>query len=158
MTPLNDDIYWASKSPEVNALRSLAPDAREAPASELAAKGVLIDRCIDIWGWDPTKVMAYRVSLGVTSQLTAFAPLKSIKVSIDAADYPPFSPAPPPLPKVEPVGAYTGNGLYQATSACFDGNGHLMFSDGQPYTQDGVTYIFHVTQFWGMPSINWSKQ
>ncbi len=161
MPNLTDEIYWASKPPEVRALQDISvldQDARQSAAAALSAKGFLIDRQIDIWGWSPSKVMAYRTQLGATYSLDGISGLRTIKVSVDAADYPPFDAVKPPAPPVRAVGQYKGNGLYEANiTACADPNGHLIFADGQHYTQDGVEYVFHVTQFWGMPSINWTK-
>lgn len=159
MADFTDEIYFASKDPQKNALRELPPADRQAAAEALSAKGFVIDKAIDIWGWDPTKIMAVRIQYGQPYTLDGITGTKTIKSSLDAADYPPFAPAStPPVVRVMPVGEYIGNGLYRANiTACMDGQNHMLFADGQTYTQDGVEYIFHLTKFWGIPSINWSK-
>lgn len=174
---LTDDIYKASKDPRVIALLQITDvNQREAQAQSLDAAGLVIDREIDIWGWDPVKVMAIRAADGYPWVPNAFQanlqdPFnllggdhtdmskpwpRSIKVSLDSSDYPSVAVAPPPLPATRPVGALIGNGIYAANlAACFV-NGGWLFNDGQQYAQDGVTYFFHKTSFWGMWLINWT--
>lgn len=178
---LTDDTYKASKDPRIIALAQITDVAsREAAAADLDAAGLVIDREIDIYQWDPVKVMALRVSLGYPWVPNAFQPNlvdplktgvvpagatatdmskpwpRSIDVSLDSEDYKPIAAAPPPLPVIRPVGALVGNGIYGANlNACFV-NGAWLFQDGQDYTQDGVKYVFHKTSFWGIWLINWT--
>lgn len=159
---LTTDIYWASKRPEVRAIHELPFEQRESAASALAQAGDVIDRQIDIWGWDPVLVMQVRDQYGVVfAPAAAFIGVATnpafIKTSLDAVDYPSFDPAPPSVPQVKPVGVYIGNGIYAATQACFTPSGSLLFVDGQHFIQDGATYIFHAVPFWNMWSVNWTR-
>lgn len=114
-------VYWASKSPAVNALRNLDFDGqsgsdRTSQATLLALNGEIIDVPIMIWGWDPYKVMVLRINYGYTWVPSALEPpvqnapgspgnnnfpaynpetpsQHMIKVSIDLDDYPAYKVA-----------------------------------------------------------------
>lgn len=173
---LTKEIYAASKPPKVRDLWNLPFDQREIAAAELADEGFVIDRQIDIWGWDPVKVMVTRDQLGYAWVPNAFQPNlqdpfallggphtdmtkpwpKSIKVSVDANDFPPFVEPPAPSPEVRPVGVAIGNGLFSANIEAVYPNGVWRFRAGETFTQDGVKYKFnHVDTPFG-PSISWS--
>lgn len=110
---LTNDIYWASQPPAVQALRTMAPGGSlENAAVLLAQQGYDIDIPIMVWQWDAVKVMQLRKDYGYTwvpSALMApvalapgltvpgeapydplHPPAGAIRVSVDAADYPPF--------------------------------------------------------------------
>lgn len=172
---LTNEIYAASKAPEVRNLWTLPFEDREAKASDLNDEGFVIDRQIDIWGWDPVKVMVSRAQLGYPWVPSAFQPNlenplhlgsapstdfskpwpKSIKVSVDAADYPPFSQPAPKPDVVKPVGVEIGNGLFAANITAVWQNGVWLFRDGDPYTQDGVKYVFKKVNTPFGPSVSW---
>lgn len=110
---LTDQIYWASQPPAVQALQQFSGVARAKQAMALAAEGYTIDVAIMANGWDAVKTMQLRQSYGYTWVPSALQPAVlvppglsfpgfpnydasvipsgSIKVSLDAADYPPFS-------------------------------------------------------------------
>lgn len=178
---LTEDIYWNSKDPKVQALRNTPFEQRETLASQLSADGFIIDRPIMLWGWSAVQVMAYRAQLGYTWCPNAYQPNlidplqtgvvpigqtatdmtkpwpNSIKVSVDASDYPPAIPiVVPPLPNpVFAVGQRNGN-LFQANISAVTSNGQFLLKDGQSYVQEGVTYIFHVINTPFGPSINFT--
>lgn len=153
MDYLTQAIYEASKPDafkDLFAISQIDQGARESKARELHDQGYVIDRQIEIWGWDAGKVMAYRQILGFTTSPSAiFSPSDtptSIKVSIDAADYPPFHPPAPPEPVGSPVGAVGSiAGVYSIrTQAIYDGNGKLLYKEGDPFTlADGTVVTFH---------------
>ena len=129
--PAFDQAYWLHQPPEVQGLQ-IATD-RAARAQDLASKGFLIDVPIMVWGWDPWKVMKLRVQFGYTWVPSALMqpvqnipglpavpgttpydpnnpPVGAIKVSMDIADYPPFTTGqsnPPAL--VTQATDYVGN-------------------------------------------------
>lgn len=180
---LTNKGYWDSKQQPIRDLQKIETgdaqadmESREKIAKELDAQGYVIDRAIDINGFDPVRVMADRYSLGLPWVPSAFQGVlinpyklgtqvptdmskpwdRSIKVSLDAADYPSLVDAPPPLPPVKPVGALIGNGIYAANiEACWS-NGRPLFADGQHFTQDGVEHVFHLIWFWGIPDMHWT--
>lgn len=181
---LTPAIYEAAKDPRIVALRHMPTDdiaGRLAKSQEIDANGTgpIVDPQIDTLTWDPLQTMLFRQSLGFTWWVNAMQPLpivvhggassvvsnydpakpgpRSIKTTTDSADFPPFGGAPPPAPAVRPVGAFIGNGLYAANVAACWGGGHWLFSDGQQYTQDGATYVFHLVPGMFGPSINWTK-
>ena len=152
---LTDKIYWDSKDPRIVALADIAdPDARVSAAVVLDKTGLVIDRQIDLWRWQPSLVMALRKADGYPWSPNAFQPNllnpfklvsgpstdmtqpwpRSIKVSTDAADYPAFAPPPPPLPvSNSPIGALNGD-LYEVNIAVAQIAGQYLFKDGQTYT------------------------
>lgn len=166
--------YWNSKDPRVVALGDVEFDAREDVAKALDAQGLVIDRAIDIYRWDPVKVMEFRLQLGVPFVPNAFQenlvdPFKtgvvpagaiatdfskqffrSIKSSVDLADYPPFTVVTPaPDTTFDPVGNEIGNGTFAAISAA-------NYANGDTHTKDGVTYVFHKVPGPFGPSQNWT--
>ena len=136
-------------------------DARLKRIIELAGQGFILDVPIDLWGWDPYKVMALRVAYGyawVPSALqapvsaapglsgpgiTPYDPTKppagSIPVSLDPAAYPPFDPPVTPVGNIisDPVGAYEnyGNLFY-----CIVGD---RSADGTVFTGPRGTFTKH---------------
>lgn len=113
-----NQIYWASKAPDVQKafdVNGAGQDqaAREVAAADLIRRGFTIDREIMIWGQDPFKIMSLRLFYGFTWVPNAVQPATwasvggaaydpklfppgCIKVSANADDYPPFTPPPPP--------------------------------------------------------------
>jgi len=162
------DIYWAHQPPVVQALQGHSGDTDIASkAMLLATQGQQIDVPIMVWGWDPCKTMALRLSYGyvwVPSALqpnieiapgltspgrTSYDPKNppkgSIIVSINAKDYPPFfTPPPPPPPATNLVGPCTGSiciiGPGATTAAARAAAG---LKDGVVVTQAAVAYVFH---------------
>ncbi len=135
--PAFDSAYWLSQPTEVQSLQNLA--APEAAAIALAEKGFTIDVPIMVWKWDPWKVMRLRLQYGYTWVPSALQPpvqeapgvnlpglvpydpnnppAGSIKVSINIADYPPFTPAPSPNPtpaNTDYVGSLNFANIYYA--------------------------------------------
>lgn len=106
---------------------------RIAAAAALESQGLVVDKPIDVWGWDAGLVMAYRMSLGLKTAPGATQAMPgTIKVSVDAADYPPFHPAAPPAPVTSPVGAQSPTpGVYTWTPAAFDGHGNPLFVENE---------------------------
>jgi hypothetical protein len=120
-----DNAYWASKDPAVAALRPMTdPTARATAAFQLAQAGEIIDKNIDALGMSPYLMMLQRqavdgdvwVPSGLQGQPTnpqdmqkGPVPAGAIKVSTDPADFPPFAPAPPPIPvSTSPIGPDLG--------------------------------------------------
>lgn len=120
MEYLTQAIYEASKSPVFAPLFALGFSAEDRGKRETLAQSIqqqtdpktgapyVIDRQIDIWGWPADETMAYRQQLGYSfcggaifssNQIPAI-----IKVSVNAADYPPYTPPQPPPPPASPVG------------------------------------------------------
>lgn len=149
-------------------------------AQPLDSAGLVVDMQIDIWGWDPVLVMAARKQYGFPWVPNAFQPNlvdplatgvipsgsvatdmrrpwpRSIKVSVDAADYPAFAPPPPPpTPSASPVGPRVGD-LFGVNIAAASVNGQFLFQDGKEYTIDGTSYIFHNVPTPFGPSVNWT--
>jgi len=152
MQYLTDPIYRASKPDAYQALFALVGGSPErlAMAQAMEAQGLVIDKPIDVWGWDAGLIMAYRLSLGLKTAPSATQSMPgTIKVSVDAADYPPFHPAvPPPAPATSPVGAQSPTlGVYTWTPAAFDGHGNPVFKEGDSVTApDGNVVTFHIYQ------------
>lgn len=101
---LTEPIYIASKAPVVRVLFEMETGAqRDALALKLAQQGFILDDAVDVGGYDVVTTMGIRKQLGFTWVPSAMqAPLNgviatgpvppgAIKVSIDAADYPPYS-------------------------------------------------------------------
>lgn len=173
-TELTDDVYWASKDPRVRDLKKLEPasDARNSAAQALDAAGLVIDRPIDIWGWDPVLVMRARGSLGYPWSPNAFQPNlvdplhlgvflpgtqptdmskpwpRSIKTSTLASDYPPFDPPKPVSAPNDGVTWYfDGNtGTYGLIAAAVTGpDGKFIYDEGQQLLYKGQVVYFHVS-------------
>lgn len=185
MPTLTNEIYRASKDPRVNALQDIKSvdglpdiDQRLQAASRLDKEGLIIDMQIDIWGWDPVKVMAVRESVGYPWGPNAFQPNltnpfkllggpytdmsqpwpRSIKVSTDAKDYPAFAPPPPPVPvSASPIGQKNGDS-YFVNQAVAQVSGQWLFKDGQEYVEGGKTYIFHNQPGMFGPMVSWTDK
>lgn len=171
---LTDDIYWASKDPRIAALQMLPPnsDERNSAAQALDKAGLIIDRAIDIWGWDPTQVMVIRKAYGYPWAPNAFQPNfvdplhlglvpqgqqptdmtkpwpRSIKVSTDAKDYPAFAPPPPPQPVYDGVtyGFDDKTGTYNVNPAAVTGpDGKWIFAEGQTLLYKEQKVTFHLS-------------
>ncbi len=164
MSDLTHAIYRDHQPPEILALMD-TPDiaARGAKAIELDAKGFVIDTQIMIWGWDAGLVMAMRQQYGYPWVPNAFQPPlqdpfkmlggastdltkpwpRSIKVSTDAADYPPFNPptAPAPAP-VDAVGFDYGNGRFAVNYAAAFNHGVPVFKTGDTVIHNGVKLYY----------------
>ena len=158
-----DQVYWASQPPEVRALPSIEDqNSRATRAADLATKGFVIDVPIMVWSWDPYLVMKLRSDFGYTwvpaalqTPVTiapglsspgtvpydaAHPPSGSIRVSINAADYPPFDPpavAPSPAATNDPVGPQSLGVLYNSVPG-------ENFLDGAKFTDARGTFLKHV--------------
>ncbi len=170
---LTNDIYWASKDPRIVALRTL-PDigSRDTAAYELDKLGLIIDRQIDVWGWDPHLVMGYRLFYGDVWVPNAYQPnalntsdyfdinkiwQRAIRVSIDATDYKPFNPpTPDPPPSTSTIGVLNG-GQYTVNRDVAQINGQFIFKNGQHYKDSTGDYTFHNEPGLFMPMIWWTK-
>ena len=120
MDYLTQAIYEASKAPVFAPLFALGLSAEDRVKREALAQSIqeqidpktklpyVIDRQIDVWGWPADETMAYRQQLGYAvvggAIFSADQIPSSIKVSVDAADYPPYTPPGPPPPTPSPVG------------------------------------------------------
>ena len=155
---LTDDIYWAAKPPAVRALRELPSGTdRDTKAQALAQSGYLLDVPIDVWNWDAVTTMGVRQQLGFTwvpsalqpplnGQIgTGAPPPGAIRVSVNAADYPPFDPpAPPVLQSTNVVGWQIFGNIYTYGPGAIV-NAQIMVTDGQIVAQGGTQYKAHVT-------------
>ena len=157
---LTTDIYWASRHPEVRKLRDMERMSAEraAAALELVKRGFTVDAVIDLGRWDAADTMRARQvfeftwvpalgqqDVGVMPGLSVPAygydpdkpPPGSIRVSTDAADYPPFDPpaeAPPPV-VLPAVGRPLGGPFFDSHD--------FTTPDGATLIQAGVTYRKH---------------
>ena len=137
------------------------PVARLAAATALALQaGLVVDPQIDAQGGDAFLIMNERAAYGYTAvpsigqkvpfmtppgiSVPGVPPYDptgmNIKVSTNIADYPPFSG--PVAPVVNYVGAYAGNGLYNAINGA-----ELVFTAGQkhseePYAAKNIAFVF----------------
>jgi hypothetical protein len=164
-----DQAYWLAQPPAVQALESIADFAtRLAKAMQLATQGYTIDAPIMAWGWDPYLVMTQRQQYGykwVPSALMAPVtmapgvnlpgaiaynannpPPGAIMVSVNLADYPPFTPpvAPAPVvPAVSLVGIAEGAGYFQAIGNTLQNGSKL--TDGAQYSDPSGrgNFIYH---------------
>lgn len=149
---LTNEIYQASKPPAVRALYALpSGEARDTLAHQLAAQGYLLDVPIDVWNWDAVTTMGVRQQLGfkwVPSALQAPldgaigsgpVPLGAIRVSTNAADYPPFDPPVVPVVHTNVVGYNVFGNVYTYGPGAVV-NGKYVVADGQIVSQDGVQY------------------
>ncbi len=161
---LTPDIYWAHQPPAVRALRTMASGEVGVAAKMLADQGYTIDVPIMVYQWDPVTVMGLRQQMGYTwvpsgnqanipvvpglsvPGLPVYdpnhPPAGSIKVSIDAKDYPSFDPPapPPPPPSTALVGPRIWANVFTYGPGAKDAKGNFLVSDGQVVTQDGVMY------------------
>lgn len=156
---LTDAIYIASKHPDVRALFDLPSGAtRDAKAQQLAQAGHILDVAIDVWNWDPVTTMGCRVQLGfswVPSALqaplngaigTGPVPPGAIKVSVNAADYPPYDPPVTPIVATNVVGAQLFGNIYTYGPGAVK-DGKYVVTDGQTVTQDGIQYRARINAF-----------
>lgn len=160
MKELTQEIYIASRPPEVQALLRMGPDqARMDEADRLAKAGFSIDANIDAIGWDADKMMATRLMYGVLwvpkygdnlpppeAMRVLPAAKGAILTSFNAEDpqYQPFAVPKPPTPAPSShVGDLIGNGVYQAIDVYLQ-DGSLRFKEGDPDTHNGVAVRFHV--------------
>ena len=178
-TILTDAVYWAAKDSRIHDLQKLVtPDGlpdqagRQSAAAALDAAGLVIDRQIDIWGWDPVLVMNMRGAYGFAWAPNAFQPNfasgnatptdmskpwpRSIRTSTLASDYPPIQP---PAPVAAPSDGVTwyfdaASGTYQVLAAAVTGpDGKYIYAEGQQLLYAGQTVYFHVSYgiFGGSP-------
>lgn len=159
--PSFDDTYWAAQSPEVQSLRTINDQAtRTTHAMMLATQGFIIDDEIMILGWDPWKVMSVRQNFGFTWVPNVLQPnveiipgitdwkhtpydpsnppLRSIRVSTNPADYPPFIPPPPPPPPAS--GTWVGKQVWQDIYAVVPGD---PTPNGVQVTEPRGTFLKH---------------
>jgi hypothetical protein len=156
---LTDDIYWLAQPTAIRALRQMpSGPERDEKALALAQAGYIVDVPIMVWNWDAVSTMGVRQQLGFAWVPSAFqAPLSgmpgtslpippgAIKVSTNAADYPPFDPpAPPQIPATNVIGWQVFGKVYTFGPGAL-ANGKPMVTDGQVVTQDGIQYSAHVT-------------
>jgi hypothetical protein len=161
---LTPDIYWAHQPPAVRALRTTSSNQVGAAAKALADQGYTIDVPIMVYQWDPVTVMGLRQQLGYTwvpsgnqanipvvpglvvpglpSYDPKNPPAGSIRVSINAGDYPAFDPPPPPPPPPSTaiVGARIWANVFTYGPGAKDANGNFLVTDGQTVTQSGAMY------------------
>lgn len=163
-----EDARWLSVPTVQQALRAIAPGSadREIAAKALALQGYIIDVPIDVWGWVVWAVMTERENFGYTWVPSALQPplvntpgnalpgqvpydpnhppVGSIKVSTNIADYPVFSPPPPPPlnPTLPFVGAHEFDNVYTYGPGSVGTSGYLV-QNGQVVTQNGLTYTAH---------------
>lgn len=154
---LTNEIYQASKAPAVRALFKLPSGAeRDELAQTLAQSGYTLDVPIDVWNWDAVTTMATRAQLGfswVPSALQAplngaigsgAVPAGAIKVSVNAADYPPFDPPVAVHVGTNLVGWHVFGKVYTFGPGAIV-NGKFVVTDGETVSQDGVEYVARVT-------------
>jgi len=171
---LTQEIYEKSRQPEVQALFKMAdPTERAAKAQELIADGVILCKEIDIWGMDAAKMMFTWADLGLpwvpnAAQPGLVNPLNigggfsgtptdmskpwpnSIKVSVDANDYPPHDAVVAP-PKEPLVGSpQYANGTWPVTSETLNRIGQGTLHVGQTIPQDGKKFkLGSIQGAWG---------
>ncbi len=159
-----DKAYWASQPPEVRALPAMDDiEQRTLRAADLAAKGFVVDVPIMVWNWDPYLVMTMRSAYGYTWVPSALqpnttvapgitqpgavsydpthAPVGSIRVSTNIADYPPLDPpatAPQQATNGDPVGI-------QSLATLFLSVPGETYPDGAKFTDARGTFLKHVT-------------
>jgi hypothetical protein len=170
-----NDAYWASKAPEVQALRNAGPE-RANMAAELSGKGFTIDVDIMVWGWSPWLVMTARQQYGLPwvpsySQPNIESALSkaptdmthpwpgSIPTSTNLADYPPFVPPPAPVvPSHDAVGApgAFGEGTFSVDVQGAFVNGRPIFKAGDVIPHDGQP-LYYVARpgTWGLEQRMW---
>lgn len=161
-----DTAYWLAQPAPVRVLKGGNVDSNMTTATNLAVAGYTIDVPIQVWGWDPCLVMKLRVDYGYTwvpsalqppvniapgltvpGQLSydpSHPPGGSIKVSVNANDFPPFDPPPPAVVSVaitNPVGplAFAGGTMYLTVTGDTS-------ADGTKYTDPatGNAFVKHV--------------
>lgn len=188
---LTNAIYWASRDPRIQALQQLnnindgdGKAARYDAAIALAQEGLIIDAQIDGWGIDAAQEMSLRAFYGYTWYPSIIQPppsvpghslpgetpydpnnppAGSVKVSTDAADYPPFAPPTPPAPvdlTVEFVGGafYPGSNVYYGIgNSQAVNNGETITGSKGTFVAQKVTYANPFSRF-GSVVVTWTKQ
>lgn len=172
---LTQEIYVKSRPPEVRDLIAMPdPVARAAKAQELIAAGFVLCKEIDIWGMDAAKMMFTWAQLELpwvpnAAQPGLVNPLKigpgpstdmskpwpnSIKVSVDAKDYPEHDPAVAPTEE-SLMGIIYQDGTRAATSAALDKYargalriGDVRKQDGKEWVFSGLPWAFGMRWFW----------
>lgn len=176
-----NNAYWASKPPAVRALR--APQgieslsAQESKAQSLIMAGYQVDVPIMVWGWDPCKTMFLRSGYGFTWVPNAVQPNVacapgtaspqcgsgydptnpppgSIRVLLDASNYPPFDP-PAPVPPKQPLTVLVGP---QAVADMYQPVPGDASPDGTVYTDSRGTFVKHVIASPFGASVYWLKK
>lgn len=162
---LTNDIYTAHLDPRVVAMMQLPAGLREIEASRLNDLGLIIDRAIMLYGWDPSKTMRERLQYGLPWIPNAFQPQlktpwtsaqgesptdmskpwdRAVITSTDADDYPPFSaPKPIPTPSHSLVLADYGNGSYLLDQSALFINGKPILNEGDSFQNGDVTLYLH---------------
>lgn len=165
-----DAAYIASKDPRIQKLfigtcnqpgSPMEPTLRLQTATALALQsGLIVDPDIDARGMDPyleysnllQQGFVRKFAIGEKPVLTAPPGLTvpglppydpnagKIVLSLDLANFPPFPVQPA---EVQYIGAYAGNGLYNAINGA-----EKVFSQGAPYTEEpylskGMTFAFY---------------
>jgi len=135
---VNDD---GSQTPTV----ALDPATRMSLAMSLAKQGYFIDAWIDAYGADPFLTNQARLAKGTLSIQSAVGSATRL-VSVNPADYPPFTPpAPPPPPaSTEVVGPVEFGTLYSVTPAGMALFNSGQLTSGQTLTETGHSYMFTV--------------
>lgn len=172
--PLTVDIYWAAQHKVVRdtMMKVMGQGAPAWAAGQaLAIQGYVVDPAIMILGWNPTLVMATRLSnrLAFVQSLSREPLPGRILSSINADDYPPVDqPAPTPAPNLAglvdmivtrdkdqniissiPNLLWTTGGFnyFAPGPGCYGPHG-VAVVDGKSYLNpdDGVTYTADVKQ------------
>jgi hypothetical protein len=166
--PMTPDIYWAAQHHIVTSTMQKVMGSPDAWAAgiKLSIAGYPIDKATMIYGWNPVLVMSMRASLGLkfVQTIAAEALPGRIKVSMDAADYPPADP-PPAAPNVtDMVGTieipgepgqpptivpnllWTVNqkSYFAPGPGCYDAHGIKADINGKKFIQDGIEYTAEV--------------
>lgn len=166
---LTPNIYWAAQPPAVRALRGMDPTLVGIAAKKLADQGYIVDVYIMVYQYDAVTAMGIRQNNGFTWVPSADQPniptmpgcsvpglpnydpnnppAGSIKVSLNAVDYPPFDPPPPPAPPAATnvVGIFEYGNVYSFGPGAKDSTGKWTVVDGQVVTQNGVKYTAHLS-------------
>lgn len=103
---LTDDIWWAAQPPPVRALRFMQPAQKYAAIQALLLQGYLLNGPVCGWGESPAWQMGYLQDVAKEAWFPAMGyaqlagapgiipegpmPPWGIRVSTDAADYPPW--------------------------------------------------------------------
>lgn len=188
---LTNEIYWASRDPRIQALQKLnnvssdGTHPRFDQAVVLAQQGLVINAVIDAWGTDAGQIMALWEFYGYTwvpsilqpgvqeapgfnqPGLTPYdpnnPPAGSIKVSTDAADYPPFAEPEPPGP-VDLTLTDVGGPIYPGSNV-YSGIGDTQtVNDGEVITGSKGTFRATKTVYrspfstFGSVVVTWTKQ
>jgi hypothetical protein len=169
-----NDAYWASKHPDVRALRGMErmSEERTAAAVELMKRGFIIDKVIDLGEWDAYDAMRAREVYGFTwvpslgqepiavmpgvefpghTYDAKNPPPGSIRVSSKAEDYRPFdAPAPAKPPSaitLPPVGLPFGGGYYDSNDR-EAAAGTVLSYQGSTYEKGTTRGLFGDLHWW----------